>query len=250
MNEHGGRPFSDPATWPPLADCDLLIGRDPLTARRVDEAQLAGEFALVSRTNGLLTSLRALEFDVASGNAEASGAATRLGLTPVIGLELRDLLGSEAALAEHAGSGQGPLIVRFAPGRQDSLPSYPTFAALVEQITAVNHLILCEGDVRVVGPALRGTGAQVIFVDLHFYQLGDFVALARREDGFHGSTRLLNGPDSLTLLRDRIGAERLVFGSRPGFHESRSAIERLVTAGLGSSDLESVAHANLERLIA
>lgn len=228
----------------PILDVDLLLGRDPMTGARTTEQDLAAWVGPVVR-GGLLGSQRALAFDARSGNAEVMDAAARLGLTPTLALETRDWIGSRDAV-EAAPEGT---IVRLAPQRQDCAPGHPGFRAIVRACAARGLVVLTEGDLRVWGPAYADHGLTVVFLDAHFYHLGDFVALVADEPGFHASTRLLNGPDSFTIARDEVGVGRLVFGSRQGFHEGRSALQRLLTCDLDAADRAAVAHHNLRRLM-
>lgn len=228
----------------PLLDVDLLLGRDPATGARMDVADLAAWVGPVV-TGGVLGSQRALTFDAASGNAEAADAAGALGLSPSLSLETRDWLSARRAL-EAAPDGTW---VRLAPQRQDGQPTHPGFRAIVDACAARGFTMLTEGDLRVWGPAYADRGLRVVFLDAHFYQLGDLVALFGDEPGFHASTRLLNGPDSLAIVRDELGIGRLVFGSRQGFHEGRSALERLRSADLSDADRAAVAGGTLARLL-
>lgn len=228
-----------------LLDADLLLGRDITTGAEAGVDDLSAWMTEVGVVGGLLGSQRALQFDAASGNAEAAEAASRLGLVPTLSLETRDWLGARAAL-ESAGEGT---VVRLAPQRQDCLPTHPGFRAIVADCAERGFPVLTEGDLRVWGPAFEGRGMTVVFLDAHFYHLGDFVALASAEEGFLASTRLLNGPDSLSQIRDELGIERLVFGSRAGFSEGRSALDRLMMSDLSDADKGAVAHGNLARLL-
>lgn len=233
---------ADPALW----DVDLLIGRDPATAVRVEAADLARWMTAANVESGLLCSQRAIVFDLDTGNEEASRTAEEISLQPVWALQARDYLGSRTVLEALAPGS----VVRFAPQRQDTPVHSPGFRSLVRQAAAAGHLLLCEGDIREVGPALSGLDAQVVFLDTHFYALGDFVALAEAEPGFHTSIRLLVGPDSLERIRDEVGIERLVFGSRNGFHEGRAVLERFRAAELSAAERAAVASGNLRRLTA
>ncbi|MGA4508257.1 hypothetical protein ACQB6R_04405 [Propionibacteriaceae bacterium G1746] len=229
-----------------LWDADLLLGRDPRTTNRVTTDDLVRWQQDQHITGGVLASLRAIHFDAASGNAEVATAATSLGLRPAITLETRDWLTARRLLDEAPDAS----LVRLAPQRQDCAPTHPGFRAMVNAALARGFTIFCEGDVRTWGPAFEGRGATVVFLDLSFYHLGDFLALAADEPGFHASTRLLNGPDSLEIVRDELGMSRLVFGSRQGFHEGLAAIQRLRTSRLSDDDRAAVAQHNLRRLLA
>lgn len=230
---------------PDLWDADLLLGRDPATTARTDEQDLAVWRDDHQLAGAVLGSQRALTFDVPSGNAEAAAVADRLGWVAALGLETRDWLRARSALA----AAPEGTVVRLAPQRQDCAPTHPGFRAIVAAAVDRGFPLFCEGDLRVWGPALAGRGATAVFLDAHFYHLGDLVALFADEPGFHASTRLLNGPDSLSIIRDEVGIDRLVFGSRAGFHEGESALARLRDSDLSDDEVAAVAGANLRRLL-
>ncbi|WP_051426059.1 amidohydrolase family protein [Jiangella gansuensis] len=230
-----------------LLDCDLLIGRDIRTAVRVTAGELAATLAGTRISGGVAGSLRALLFDAPSGNDEAAAAAADHGWWPAAGVDLRDPL---TALAEvERAAAAGVRAIRLAPARQEVPPTVPGLRAVVAAAVAHGLLVLAEGDLRLVGPALRGLGARVVFLDAHFYHLGDFILLAREEPGFHASTRLLGNPDGWELVAGSVGAERLVFGSRPGWFEAGAVLARLDTARLSPSELDLVTGQNLRRLL-
>lgn len=227
-----------------ILDVDLLLGRDPVTTARVTESDL-GRWVGPVVGGGVLGSQRALAFDAPSGNDEVTAVAGPLGLTPALTLETRDWLTSRRVLAR---APEGT-VVRLGPQRQDCQPDHPGFRAIVRACAERRFLVLTEGDLRVWGPAFAGLGLRVVFLDAHFYHLGDLIALFAEEEGFHASTRLLNGPDSLDIVRDEVGVGRLVFGSRAGFHEGRSALERVLTSTLSEAELADVLMGNLRRLV-
>lgn len=231
-----------------LLDCDLLVGRDIAVGARVDGAGLADALGRVGIGGGLVTSLRALLFDAPGGNDEARSVAAEHGWWAAAGVDLRDPLTALAEVARAAAL-DGVRAVRLAPDRQGVPATAPGLRAVARAAADAGLVLLVEGDVRVVGPALAGLGATVVFVDAHFYHLGDFVLLARDEPGFHASTRLLGDVDGWELVASEVGAERLVFGSRPGWFEAAAVVERLAAAGLTPSDRSLVVGGNLRRLL-
>ncbi|TDE08565.1 hypothetical protein [Jiangella asiatica] len=231
----------------PILDCDLLVGRDIATARRVRPDELAATLAGVGIGGGLVGSLRALLFDAPSGNDEAAAAAADHGWWAAAGVDLRDPLTAVAEVERAAAA--GVRAIRLAPGRQEVPATVPGLRAVVAAAVGHGLLVLTEGDARLVGSALRGLGARVVFLDAHFYHLGDFVLLAREEPGYHASTRLLGNPDGWERLTGEVGAERLVFGSRPGWFEASAVLARMDTARLTASELDLVAGENLRQLL-
>jgi hypothetical protein len=228
-----------------LLDCDLLVGHDVTTGRWSHPDDVQEVLKSAGLSGGLVSSLRAVHFDVPSGNDEAQAVADGNGWTACPVLDLRDPLGAERELDR-----LGDLrAVRLAPSLQNVEPGFPAFAHVVQLLADAGVTIFLEGDVRTVSAPVRGLGARVVFLDTHFYHLGDFVVLARSEPGFATSTRMLTGPDSLEIVAGEVGADRLVLGCRTPFHETHSVVRRLLSSKLTPDEMTRVGSLNLRGLL-
>jgi hypothetical protein len=234
---------------PHLLDCDVVVGHDVTTGRWGRAENVREVFKSTGISGGVVSALRAVHFDVPSGNDEARQVADGNGLAMCPVLDLRDPLGAEKELERQLGSDAPPRAVRLAPSAQSVEPGYPAFGHIAQLLVDAGLTIFVEGDVRKVGPALRGLGARVVFLDTHFYYLGDFVILARSEPGFHTSTRMLTGPDSLEIVAGEVGAERLVLGCRTPFHETHSVVRRLLTSKLTADEIAQAGSRSLTTLL-
>lgn len=229
-----------------ILDCDLLIGRDIVVGRSLDASELDARLTEAGIAGGAVASLRALLFHAPTGNDEARVAAAAHGWLPVAGVDLRDALGAEREIERAAEI--GTRIIRFASTREGVAGGAPRIRLLAREAVERGLTLLVEGSVPEVAGAFMGLGASVVFLDLHFYDLGEFVLLARGEPGFHASTRLMGGPDAWETVAGELGAERLVFGTRAGWFEEESVLYRLRTARLSAADLLLVTAGNLKRL--
>jgi predicted TIM-barrel fold metal-dependent hydrolase len=232
---------------PELLDCDLVLGRDVPTDRWATLEDVRRTTRTEGISGGVVSSLRAVHFDVSSGNDEVAMAAAEGPWLFCPVLDLRDPLGAERELERWAD--RRPHPVRLAPTAQGADPLFPAFEHVARLIAQLGLVALVEGDVRTVSRPFRGLDANVVFLDTHFYHLGDFVVLARGEPGFATSTRLLNGPDSLELVAGEVGAHRLVLGTRTPFHETRSAVRRLLSSRLTPAEVALAGSGNLRRLL-
>jgi hypothetical protein len=234
---------------PLLLDCDILVGHDVTTGRWGQASRSQEVFEATGISGGVVSSLQAVHFDVLAGNVEAQEVAESNGWWACPVLDLRDPLGAERELARVLALDDPPRAIRLAPTAQSVEPGFPSFGHVVGLLVEAGVTIFVEGDVRTVGPALRDRGARVVFLDLHFYHLGDFVILARSEPGFHTSTRLLTGPDSLEIVAGEVGAERLVLGCRTPFHETQSVVRRLLTSKLSPAEIAQAGSQSLTTLL-
>lgn len=236
---------------PQLLDCDLLIGHDILTGRWAQPDTVREMITNTGVSGGLVSSLRSVHFDARSGNEEAEKVAASYGWYACPALDLRDPLGAERELDRllSRAASLRPRAIRLAPGQQGIEPGFPAFSHVVQLLADAGLTIFVEGDVRTVSAPFRGLGASVVFLDTHFYHLGDFVILARNEPLFRTSTRMLTGPDSLEIVADEVGADRLLLGCRAPFHEARSVVRRLLTSKLPADQIALVGSLNLTNLL-
>lgn len=193
-----------------------------------------------------VASLRAARFDLRSGNDEVL-ALDDPAVVPVAVADLRDPIGSVRELDRLAA--RGVRAVRFFPDEQSVEAGFPAVRHVARHATASGMTVLTGGDVRRFWQPLAGIGARVVFLDTHFYHLGDFLVVAADEPGFHTSTRLLNSPDALETVAAEVGADRLVFGSRTPHYEPLVPLLRLATSGLDADQVAAVAGGNAARLL-
>ncbi|MGW5683637.1 amidohydrolase family protein [Nonomuraea sp. NPDC003754] len=186
-----------------------------------------------------MASLRAALFDMRSGNAEVLALE---GAVPVGALDLRDPIGSVREMERLAAL--GVRAVRLFPDEQGVEAGFPSVRHVARRAAALGLVVLTGGDVRRFWQPFSGLEAKVVFLDTHFYHLGDFLVVAADEPGFHTSTRLLNSPDAL----ESVPADRLLYGSRTPHYEPLVPLLRLATSGLKPDEIAAVAGGNARRL--
>jgi predicted TIM-barrel fold metal-dependent hydrolase len=222
-------------------DVDVLVGaypdRDgpPGTPRAV-----LGTLAAHRIRAGAVASLRAALFDVRSGNDEV--LALEPPAVPVGTVDLRDPIGAVRELDRLAGL--GVRAVRLFPDEQGVEAGFPSVRHVARKSAELGLVMLTGGDVRRFWQPFSGLDATVVFLDTHFYHLGDFLVVAADEPGFHTSTRLLNSPDAL----ETVPADRLLYGSRTPHYEPVVPLLRLATSGLKPEEIAAVAGGNARRL--
>ncbi len=146
-------------------------------------------------------------------------------------------------------AGAGVRAVRLFPDEQGVEAGFPSVRHVARRAAELGLVVLTGGDVRRFWQPFTGLGARVVFLDTHFYHLGDFLVAAAEEPGFHTSTRLLNSPDALETVAAELGAERLLHGSRAPHYEPIVPLLRLATSGLTPDEIAAVAGGNARRLL-
>ncbi|MFG3691299.1 hypothetical protein [Micromonospora sp. NPDC047740] len=239
------RPFAADDLPPVTFDVDVLVGRyADRPGPDGDPAQVRAALAANGIAAAAVASLRAALFDVPSGNDEVAALAGPAVL-PVGAVDLRDPLGAEREVVRLAE--RGVRAVRLFPDEQRVEPDFPSVRHVARRATEAGLVLLAGGDVRRFWRPLRGT--TVVFLDTHFYHLGDFVVAARDEPGFHTSTRLLNSPDALETVAAQVGVERLLYGSRTPFHDAVVPRLRLRHSDLDPLAVAAVAGGNARRIL-
>jgi predicted TIM-barrel fold metal-dependent hydrolase len=226
-------------------DIDVLVGRYP--DRPGPEGDAATVMAMLADrgvARAAVASLRAALFDVTAGNADVLALPDGVAVGT---LDLRDPLGSAEELDRLVAA--GVRAVRLFPDEQGVQPDFPAVRHLARLATDAGLVILTGGDVRRFWRPFAGLSASVVFLDTHFYHLGDFLVTAADEPGFHTSTRLLNSPDALETAAGHVGAERLLYGSRTPLSEPLVPLLRLATSGLTPAEVAGVAGGNARRLL-
>ncbi|WP_211370610.1 amidohydrolase family protein [Nonomuraea turkmeniaca] len=223
-------------------DVDVLVGaypdRDgpPGTPASVLDALAAHRIRA-----GAVASLRAALFDMRSGNDEVLALDTAV--VPVGTVDLRDPVGAVREIGRLAGL--GVKAIRLFPDEQGVEAGFPSVRHVARKAAGLGLVVLTGGDVRRFWQPFSGLDAKVVFLDTHFYHLGDFLVVAADEPGFHTSTRLLNSPDAL----ETVPADRLLYGSRTPHYEPVVPLLRLATSGLKPDEIAAVAGGNARRLL-
>ncbi|MFI9560101.1 amidohydrolase family protein [Nonomuraea endophytica] len=222
-------------------DVDVLVGayadRDGPPG---DPASVLGTLAEHGIGAGAVASLRAALFDMRTGNDEVLALPD---VVPVGTVDLRDPLGAVREIERLVPL--GVRAVRLFPDEQGVEAGFPSVRHVARRAAELGLTVLTGGDVRRFWQPFAGLGANVVFLDTHFYHLGDFLVAAADEPGFHTSTRLLNSPDAL----ETVPAERLLYGSRTPHYEPVVPLLRLATSGLKPEEIAAVAGGNARRLL-
>ena len=255
-------------------DVDVLVGAYPDRDRPDGGPASVGALLRAHRTRaGAVAGLRAALFDVRTGNDEVLALARPTGdvsagaevsadgvagevagevaagpdWVPVGVVDLRDPLGGGRELERLAGA--GVRAVRLFPDEQGVEAGFPSVRHVARRAAALGLVVLTGGDVRRFWRPFAGLGVTVVFLDTHFYHLGDFLVAAAEEPGFHTSTRLLNSPDALETVAAEVGAGRLLHGTRTPHYEPLVPLLRLATSGLTPDEITAVAGGNARRLL-
>jgi predicted TIM-barrel fold metal-dependent hydrolase len=233
----------------PVWDVDVLtVPREPRIKPVPRPAEIVDELAARGVRRALRADTTASSLDAGAANERIMAAEDPSGVAVgIVGIDLRDPVGALRELDRWQAGHDARLgrdVVRvWANGATG------TAARLVlERAAAAGYVVLLCGEFRSCEPLVRGLGADVVFLDTHFYQLGDFLVAARDEAGYRTSTRLLNSPDGLETVVAELGAGRMLFGSGAPDFEPLVPMLRLAHARIGDAERHAVAWQNAAEL--
>ncbi|WP_214320071.1 amidohydrolase family protein [Nonomuraea sediminis] len=237
---------------PLIGDLEVTLDVDVLAGAYPDRDAPPGPFMKILAEHRIraaaVASLRGALFDMRSGNDEVLALSdAQPDVVPAGALDLRDPLGSVRELERLAGA--GVRAIRLFPDEQGVEAGFPSVRHVAREAAEAGLTVLTGGDVRRFWQPFAGWGGRVVFLDTHFYHLGDFLVAAADEPGFHTSTRLLNSPDALETVAATLGADRMLYGSRTPYSEPVVPLLRLATSGLDAAQIAAVAGGNARRLL-
>lgn len=196
----------------------------------------------------LAYSMKGVFYDYSGGNEETLEVCGKYSsLFPVATVDPRKAYDFErevAAIAE-----QGFRIVRLFPEIQGWNVEQRAFSLLLKALDNYGlPLIINEspGKLYKLTDTIR---IPIIFLSCHYYSLHETLAVFRERTNYYAETRHLLSPDSVEYFIEKIGADRLVFGSNSPFDYAGSAVRRIMHADISESAKNSIFSGNLERIL-
>ncbi|NSW56792.1 MAG: hypothetical protein HPY44_12340 [Armatimonadetes bacterium] len=258
MEEHLADAQDSPPHWPrpeQVLDCNCLFGpwpRGPLDASLGTVSGLLGKAGIGGAVVG---SLRTALGNVDEGNLEVLRAcASRPTLLPAAGMMLRQELSIEKQVAWCAE--QGFLLLRLFPDYEgwpmDFRPFEIGLRAASEYGLSVLLTVRQPGELTVLGRMVNATGASVIAAGVntsHTPLVSEVIAVASDCPGLSIETSRLEGADTLDIVAEALGPDRLVFGTGLPFQYPSSALALVACSRMTQSDRQLVLRDNLLRLI-
>ena len=229
-------------------DCDVVAGL--WTSRPDVDGSPAAIERILARggiDSALVSSARGCWYDEDGAVDELRAWSEPRGWRRCNSVNLRDALGIGERLDEWIAD--GVRAVRLSGVTQGKSPGSPGYLHVVQEAAARGLLMLVEGVFSEVQAPFRGLDAKVIFLDAGFYELADFLLVAREEPGFVASTRKMLGPDSIERVCGEVGAAHLAFGSGSPLQDLEPTVWRLRDARISDDDFTAVAGGNLQRML-
>ncbi len=172
-------------------------------------------------------------------------------LVPVATVNPRCYFGSVEDLQKLRG--QGFRVFRFYPGDQGWPIGSAAFGEVLKQLASVNMQVMVNaalpGEVTVLGRMIADYPAPVILSSVCGETLSEVLAVASTVPNLLVETHALHTPGALELFAQRVGAERIVFGSGAPRHSIASSLYYVLQAELSDSEKELVLGGNIKRIL-
>jgi len=246
---------SDSHALPTVIDANCLFGH---WGRANLDASLTAVVDALSRSGirrAVLGSLRAATYDTESGNQEALEAcAATEGFIPAGAVNLRKTLNAEREVAELAA--RGFRLLRLSREHEgwpmDYAPLEDALRAAADHALPVMIAALLPGDLTILARLVESSGCPTIVTGVnvsHTPLLSEAVVVGRRCPLLHFETSRLEGADTIDLMAQHLGVDRLVFGAGLPFQYANSALALVHDSTLSPEQREAVLQGNIARLM-
>ena len=234
-----------------VIDANTLFGFWPF--RRVDMTpqSLLRQMRRHGIKRACTMSAKGIFYDFTQGNEETFQASQANDwIIPVGTIDLRKFVGCEEEIRKR--KEQGFKFFRFFPDYQGWSIESALFKRALKALNELRMPLMISVKTveltRLVG-AMKGFEAPIILESLHYYKTAEALAVIEDNPNIYVETHWLHGPDSIEMFVDKIGAERLIFGSYAPLFYIAPALNRIKYAEITHEQKELILSKNLLRVV-
>lgn len=219
---------------------DMSVDR---LVREMDRHQIAASLTL--STTGIFHSY----VDGNAATLEAAKANKRL--VPVATVNPKDYFGSAADI--QALRTQGFRIFRFYPDEQGWIVQSAAFSEVLKQTATMKAPVMLNasrpGEPSDIARAVSDYPAPVILCSVSLDVLSEVLAVMAELPNVMLETHELHVPGGLKLVADRVGADRIVFGSGAPRSSVASSLDYVLRSELSEEDKQRILGGNIKRIL-
>ena len=235
-----------------VIDANTMIGMHPTHKLDMTVERVVREMDAFRVASCVAISTISVFHDHALGNAatlEAAKSAPRL--IPAATINPKRYLGVSADVA--AMREQGFRIFRFFPDEQAWPADSPAFAQVLKQLAEIKAPVMIDaaepGEPGCIARAVSDYPAPVILSAVSLETLAEALAAMAGLPNLVIETHELRVPDALSLIAERVGAERIVFGSGAPRRSVAGALQYVYSSDLSDGDKRNVLGGNIKRIL-
>lgn len=231
-----------------IVDINTLYGFYPCKKIDVSQKKLLSIMVSNNISQACTLSLKGALYDYREGNedtfTECSGISE---LIPVATIDPRKTEDVERDVKEIIGIGYK--AVRLFPELQGWNVEYISAQKVLKALDAYGiPLIINELPSNFLKLPFK-LSIPVIFLSAHYYKLHEVIAVFKERDNFYAEARQLISPDAIEYFVEKIGADRLVFGSNTPFEYIQSSILRILYSDIKENEKQLIFSENIKRIV-
>ena len=235
-----------------IVDANTVFGAYPKRKTDVSLKNLLKIMDVNRVEKALTTSLKGAFYSYEEGNEETLKACRANNrLIPLATVDPRRFAGDRGEIENLVGSGfKGIRLFKDIQG-------YPLdYSPLIEIIESMNGLgvpllVPCNeyGCITLLSRLTAGKEYPVIVLGCTYSLLSEFIVSARRNRNLYVETRLLTSSDAIEVLAEKVGADRLIFGSGILLEYFQASYRMVESARIRDEDKDLILSGNILRII-
>jgi predicted TIM-barrel fold metal-dependent hydrolase len=240
------------ATESQIIDANTMIGLHPTHKLDMSIERLVAEMDKHGIAAGLILSTIGLYHSWAEGNAAGLEAAkTNKRLVPVATVNPLKYFGSAGDL--QAIRAAGFRIFKFCPADQGWEVGSAAFRAVLRDLASLKVPVMLDtpqpGEPSKASQAAADYPAPVVLCSISLDTLAEALELMVDLPQLMIETHELHVPGALKLIADRVGADRIVFGSGAPRRSIASSLHYVLNSELSEEDKQKVLGGNIRRIL-
>jgi predicted TIM-barrel fold metal-dependent hydrolase len=148
---------------------------------------------------------------------------------------------------------QGFRLFRFFPDEQGWPVDSPAFAQVLKHLAEIKSPVMIDaaepGEPGKIARAVADYPSPVILSAVSIETLAEALAAMADAPNLMIETHELRVPDGLSLIADRVGAERIIFGSGAPRRSVAGALQYVYSSALSDEDKQHVLGGNIKRIL-
>jgi len=231
-----------------IIDANTCFGFYPYRDVASSVENLLSNMEIWKISRALAVSMKGIFYDYIEGNAETLAVCkNNKSLIPVATIDPRKTCDFEGEIQKCMESGFK--VMRLFPEYQAWNTAEVPFRKLLKVINRHQIPLIINESPSKLYDFTEETTVPIVFLNSHYYRLYETLAVFEDRSNFYAEARHLISPDAVEVFVERIGADRLVFGSNNPLEYTGSAICRINEAEISEQDKASIFGSNIKRIM-
>ena len=235
----------------PIIDVNTIFGFWPFREIDISAKALVEIMRVHKVLRACSLSTKGIFYDFHLGNEETwKVSQTYPKIIPVATFDFSRYLGIKDEIRQRLN--QGFKLFRLLPDYQcwkiDDL-RFQKVLPLFEEIAAPVIIGMQNSRLSTLSKIAAGFSFPIILEGVSFYDTGEILEIMGQHPNFYVETHWLNGPDTVEILVNHFGPQRLIFGSNSPLFYMGGAIERIKNADITEHQKELIFGKNLMSLL-